>query len=68
MLGIGLAVLGFGLAMPECNICPIFRCHGQAKIELGRALHIHQQRKGFGAAMLYSCLTDVAANEMIFLS
>ena len=39
MLGIGLAVLGFGLAVPESNLCLIFRWHGQAKIGLGRALH-----------------------------
>ena len=47
MLGFGLAMLGFGLAKPECNLCLKFKWHGQAKIELGRALHTHQQKEEF---------------------
>ena len=46
-LGIGLAVLRFGLAKLECNLCLNFRWHSQAKIELGCALHTHQQKEEF---------------------
>ena len=44
MLGMSLAVLNYGLAMPESRLCPFYKWHGQAKIELGRATHKVQQQ------------------------